>query len=39
MPSPFPGDEAAYDLTLDYGQTPPPPILSSEDTDWLKSII
>lgn len=31
-------DEAAYDLTLDYSQTPPPPALSSNDIDWLQSI-
>ncbi|MEO0887448.1 MAG: DUF4058 family protein [Cyanobacteria bacterium J06648_10] len=30
-------DEAAYDLTLDYSQTPPPPTLSSEEINWLKS--
>ena len=32
-------DEAAYDLTLDYQQTPPPPALSNENNNWLKSMI
>lgn len=32
-------DEAAYDLTLDYSQTPPPPVLSDSDSDWLKSVV
>ena len=31
-------DEAAYDLTLDYGQSPPPPTLAKSDINWLKSI-
>lgn len=30
--------EAAYDLTLDYSQTPPPPALAKDDADWLKAI-
>lgn len=32
-------DEAAYDLTLDYQQSPPPPALSSDDADWSKVLI
>ncbi|MGB3293044.1 MAG: DUF4058 family protein [Phormidesmis sp.] len=32
-------DEAAYDLTLDYRQPPPPPALSSDDVDWAKALI
>ncbi|MEL6603275.1 MAG: DUF4058 family protein [Cyanobacteria bacterium J06614_10] len=31
-------DEAAYDLTLDYSQSPPPPALEKSDIDWIKSI-
>ena len=30
-------DEAAYDLTLDYHQAPPPPVLSDADSKWIKS--
>ena len=30
-------DEAAYDLTLDYSKTPPPPALSEADTQWIQS--
>jgi len=32
-------DEAAYELSVDYSQTPPPPPLSSEDTAWLVSLL
>ncbi len=32
-------DEAAYDLTLDYRQSPPPPALSSDDVDWSKALL
>ena len=31
-------DEAAYDLTLDYQQMPPPPKLSAEDSEWFRSL-
>ncbi len=30
-------DEAAYDLSLDYGQPPPPPTLSDTDAEWLQA--
>ena len=30
-------DEAAYDLSLDYSQPPPPPALSKEDAEWLQA--
>lgn len=30
-------DEAAYDLTLDYRQAPPPPVLSKNDSKWIES--
>lgn len=30
-------DEAAYDLSLDYSQSPPPPALADADLEWLKS--
>ncbi len=30
-------DEAAYDLSLDYDQSPPPPVFSEEDADWLQT--
>lgn len=29
-------DEAAYDLSLDYDQVPPPPAFSKADADWLQ---
>lgn len=29
-------DEAAYDLSLDYDQSPPPPAFSDMDTEWLQ---
>ena len=32
-------DEAAYDLTLDYHQVPPPPILSESEAEWVKATI
>ncbi len=31
-------DEAAYDLTLDYRQSPPPPIFSGVESKWLQSL-
>ncbi len=30
-------DEAAYDLSLDYGQVPPPPAFSKEAVNWLQT--
>lgn len=30
-------DEAAYDLSLDYTQTPPPPVLTEQDAAWLQA--
>ena len=30
-------DEAAYDLSLDYRQPPPPPALSSAEAEWLQA--
>jgi hypothetical protein len=32
-------DEAAYDLSLDYEQPPPPPALSEAETVWLKGCL
>ena len=32
-------DEAAYDLSIDYNQPPPPPQLSGEELAWLKERI
>jgi Protein of unknown function (DUF4058) len=32
-------DEAAYDLTLDYAQSPPPPTLNSDAADWCKALL
>ncbi|MBE9063043.1 DUF4058 family protein [cf. Phormidesmis sp. LEGE 11477] len=31
--------EAAYELTLDYSQAPPPPMLSPAEAEWLKTIL
>lgn len=28
-------DEAGYDLSIDYTQSPPPPALSDTDTEWM----
>ncbi|WP_292753033.1 DUF4058 family protein [Nostoc sp. NMS4] len=28
-------DEAGYDLSIDYTQLPPPPVLSDTDTEWM----
>jgi Protein of unknown function (DUF4058) len=30
-------DEAGYDLSIDYAQTPPPPALTEADQTWLRS--
>jgi len=32
-------DEAAYELSVDYSQSPPPPTLSAEDAAWLKALV
>ena len=32
-------DEAAYELSVDYGQPPPPPDLSAEDAAWLEDLL
>ena len=32
-------DEAAYDLSLDYSQAPPPPSLSAEAEAWLRQLL
>ena len=32
-------DEAAYDLSIDYRQPPPPPLLSQSDADWLANLL
>ena len=42
MPSPCPGmdpyyERAAYDLSIDYTENPPPPALTEEEDRWLRS--
>jgi hypothetical protein len=32
-------DEAAYDLSIDYQQAPPPPLLSEADTQWIRALL
>jgi len=32
-------DEAAYDLSIDYSQPPPPPGLSDADAQWLQTLL
>jgi hypothetical protein len=32
-------DEAAYDLSIDYSQPPPPPTLSEPDALWLQKLL
>ncbi len=32
-------DEAAYDLSIDYTQPPPPPALSAEEAAWINEVI
>jgi hypothetical protein len=32
-------DEAAYELSVDYSQPPPPPDLSAEDATWLETVL
>ncbi|MEI2580351.1 DUF4058 family protein [Scytonema sp. PRP1] len=30
-------DEAGYDLSIDYTQTPPPPAFSKADIEWMQT--
>ncbi|HEY9667088.1 MAG TPA: DUF4058 family protein [Coleofasciculaceae cyanobacterium] len=32
-------DKAAYDLSIDYSQSPPPPALSEADALWMQTIL
>lgn len=32
-------EEAAYELSIDYGEAPPPPKLSDEDMVWMKQLV
>ena len=32
-------DEAAYDLSIDYSQSPPPPTFSEADTQWMHALL
>ncbi|NOK63217.1 MAG: DUF4058 family protein [Chloroflexi bacterium AL-W] len=32
-------DEAGYDLSINYTDTPPPPTLSDDDTQWMKKLL
>jgi hypothetical protein len=32
-------EEAAYHLSIDYKQAPPPPALSEAEQDWVSTII
>ena len=32
-------DEAAYDLSIDYSQSPPPPVFSEADTQWMYALL
>jgi hypothetical protein len=32
-------DEAAYDLSIDYSQSPPPPVFSETDTQWMHALL
>lgn len=32
-------DEAAYDLSINYQEVPPPPILSEDDQQWIKRLL
>lgn len=32
-------DEAAYDLSVNYNELPPPPVLSEVDKQWLKTLL
>ncbi|NEQ36567.1 MAG: DUF4058 family protein [Okeania sp. SIO3I5] len=32
-------DEAAYDLSINYQEVPPPPVLSKEERGWIESVL
>ncbi|MFN8486703.1 MAG: DUF4058 family protein [Caldilineaceae bacterium] len=32
-------EEAAYDLSINYQESPPPPALSAEDTAWMRKLL
>ena len=32
-------DEAAYELSINYGQLPPPPVFSTAELDWMQTIV
>jgi hypothetical protein len=32
-------DEAAYDLSIDYEQVPPPPTLSAAELTWIQTVV
>src|SRR4030095_15571826 len=32
-------DEAAYDLSIDYSQSPPPPMFAAADTQWMHALL
>jgi hypothetical protein len=32
-------DEAGYDLSIDYTQSPPPPALSDADREWMQQLL
>ena len=32
-------EEAAYDLSIDYTQPPPPPVLPETDVRWIKTLL
>ena len=31
-------EEAAYDLTLNYSEVPPPPVMADDDAKWMRSL-
>lgn len=33
------GQEAAYDLSIDYSQPPPPPPMSETDLLWMQTLL
>ncbi|MDY7006967.1 MAG: DUF4058 family protein [Cyanobacteriota bacterium] len=32
-------DEAAYDLSINYSEAPPPPILSEAEKQWVENVL
>jgi hypothetical protein len=32
-------DRAAYDLSINYGEAPPPPVLSAEEVAWMQQLL